>query len=266
VVIHTQTASEYWQRRGSLVHTDALGHDLAEHPQARLYFFASAQHHAAPGGLPQEGIHRHLSNPLDTAPLLRALLAALDGWATRGTPPPRSRIPTRSDGTLVPAGVVQTQFPRLPGVTCPGEPNRLCVQDYGPEFPTRITQEPPGVETAKEYTVLVPGVDADGNDVPGIRTPHVEVPLATFTGWNPRAAGCGAPALASIVGSYLPFTATAAQRRASGDPRPSLAERYRSTADYVRRIAVAAQKLVHEGLLLDEDAERYVELAMQERL
>jgi Alpha/beta hydrolase domain len=217
-------------------------------------------------GHPQEGIHQHLSNPLDTAPLLRALLDALDRWVSAGTPPPPSHIPTRADGTLLPAPAVQAQFPRIPGVACPSAPNQLCVQDYGPEFPKRITQEPPHVDTTRAYAVLVPCVDADGNDVPGIRTPHVEVPLATFTGWNPRAEGYGAPALTSIVGSYLPFTATAAQRRASSDPRPSLAERYRSQADYVRRIAVAAQKLINAGLLLEEDAERYVERAMQENI
>ena len=111
---------------------------------------------------------------------------------------------------------------------------------------------------------MVPLVDADGNEIAGIRTPHVEVPLATFTGWNPRPIGYGAPALAGVTGSFLPFASTAAQRQATGDSRPSLAERYRSRADYVRRIACAAQKLVEDRLLLDEDAERYVELALQE--
>jgi hypothetical protein len=267
LVLHTQTSSEYWQRRGSLVHTDTLGRDLEEHSRVRIYLFASAQHFAAPRGTAQRGIHQHLSNPLDTAPLLRALLEALDHWATDGTPPPASRLPRRADGTLVSASVVHDRFPRLPGVACPQEPNRLYLLDYGADFSRgQITQEPPRLDTTREYTVLVPLVDADGNEVPGIRTPHVEVPLATFTGWNPRAVGYGAAALASITGSYLPFAHTAAERQASEDPRPALAERYRSPADYVRRMARAAQQLVDERLLLEEDADRYVEGAMQESI
>lgn len=265
LVVHTQTSSEYWQRRGSLVHADAFGHDLVIPPGVRLYLFSSSQHHAAPRGAPQRGVHQHLSNPLDTAPLLRALLEALDRWATSGTPPPASRIPTRSDATLVAARIAHTSFPCIPGVTYPQGPNRLWVQDYGPEFSQGWTTcEPPRVDFAREYAVLVPLVDADGNESAGIRTPHVEVPLATFTGWNPRPIGYGAPALAGVTGSFLPFAATAVQRQATGDSRPSLAERYHSRADYVRRIACAAQQLVEDRLLLDEDAERYVELALRE--
>jgi hypothetical protein len=264
LVIHTQTASEYWQRRGSLVHTDAFGSDLADHPRARVYFFASSQHFAAPGGEPQTGIHQHPSNPLDTAPLLRALLTALDAWVTHGTLPPASRVPTRADGTLVPASTVQAQFPRMPHVTCPPHANRLYVQHYGEHYPAGpITREPPTEDLTREYAVLVPQVDADGNDLPGIRTPPIAVPVATYTGWNPRQPHQGGPALSSIIGSYLPFAATPEQRQASGDPRPSLTERYRSAAYYVRCIAHAAQQLVEQRLLLEEDADRYVARAIQ---
>jgi hypothetical protein len=112
--------------------------------------------------------------------------------------------------------------------------------------------------------VLVPQVDADGNDLPGVRTPQVEVPLATFTGWNLRLPGCAENDLASLNGSYLPFAKTADERSASGDPRPALQERYRSKAHYVRAIAMAAQRLVEQRLLLEEDADRYVALAMRE--
>ena len=267
LVLHTQTSSEYWQRRGSLVHTDAFGVDLPEHPQARIYLFASSQHFAEPHGQPQVGVHRHLSNPLDTAPLLRALLDALEHWATHGTPPPASRLPRRADGTLVPAGVVQERFPPLSDGPCPGAPNRLYVQDHGANFPKgRLEQEPPAVDTSREYAVLVPLVDADGNDIPGIRTPHVSVPLATFTGWNLRPADQTPNALASIIGSYFPLARTAAQRHSAGDPRPALAERYRSRFDYIAQIARAAYALVEARLLLAEDADRYVERAVAEKM
>jgi len=35
LVIHTQTSTEYWQRRGSLVHTDTRGNDLEQPERVR---------------------------------------------------------------------------------------------------------------------------------------------------------------------------------------------------------------------------------------
>jgi hypothetical protein len=262
LVIHSQTAAEYWQRRGSLVHTDAFGADMAEHPRARLYFFASSQHFAEPGGKAEDGPHRHLSNPLDTAPVLRALLDAMDAWSTYGTPPPASRIPRRADGSLVSAAEAKTRFPPLADVEYPDAPNRLHVTDYGVEIEAgRYALEPPVADAEREYAVLVPQVDADGNDIAGVRVPHLEAPLATHTGWNYRSAG-STRARYSIIGSFLPFARTHAEREASSDPRPSIEERYRSRADYVARIAVAAHALVAARLMLDEDLERYVARAI----
>lgn len=265
LIMHTQTASEYWQRRGSLVHTDAMGQDLPEHPQTRIFLFASSQHFADPLGEAETGIHQQLSNPLNTTPLLRVLLDALDSWASDGTPPPESRIPTRAAGTLIPVSRLHTLFPPLPHLKCPEAANRLFVQDFGPSFAQgHLTQDPPGENLEQEYAVLVPSVDRDGNDLAGLRTPHVAVPLATFTGWNLRREGFGAKAMTSVIGSYVPFARNADERQNQGDPRPAIAERYRSRADYVRRLAIAVQQLVEDRLLLEEDADRYIEMAMRE--
>src|ERR1700689_489520 len=78
----------------------------------------------------------------------------------------------------------QVSFPKIPGVQFPPYMPRNWRLDFRPEFGPRgiITREPPGVQSA--YTVLVPQVDADGNDLGGIRLPEVAVPLGTFTGWN----------------------------------------------------------------------------------
>jgi hypothetical protein len=262
-ILHTQTASEYWQRRGSLVHTDAFGLDLPDHPHTRLFFFASSQHHAAPHSPPEAGPYRCLSNPLQTSALLRALLDALDAWVTAGTPPPASRVPRRTDGTLVTAEAVRQAFPYIEEIVCPAEPNRLFLQDYGPDFAQGIINyEPPQVDTMHEYAVLVPSIDADGNDVSGLRTPDLMVPLATYTGWNLRAEGAGGKAMYSIVGSYIPFAGTAVERQERRDARPALSERYRSHADYVACVARAAQQLLEQRILLPEDADRYMEAAM----
>ena len=267
LVTHTQTSSEYWERRGSLVHTDPLGNDLADHERARVYLFSCTQHSADPLEGSQERPHRHPPNPLNVAPSLRALLDAMDAWATDGTPPPESRVPRRSDETAVPAEVVKARFPAIPGVECPAQPSLLYVQDHGPDFDGGlISREPPEEDEERPYAVLVPQVDGDGNEVPGIRPPAVEVPLATFTGWNFRPIGRAEKALAALTGSFFPLSPTLDERRSRGDPRPSIEERYRSKAHYVRAVALAAQRLVQQRLLLEEDADRYVELAMKEDL
>ena len=107
--------------------------------------------------------------------------------------------------------------------------------------------EPPIEDKGKEYTVLVPHVDADGNDVPGIRGPELEVPLATYTGWNFRPQGAAEKAMAAVNGSYLPFAKTRTERLEKGDPRPSIEERYGSRARYVKLVALASQRLVERA-------------------
>jgi hypothetical protein len=57
---------------------------------------------------------------------------------------------------------------------------------------------------------------------------------------------------------FVPFAATKAEREASGDPRLSLEERFADHAAYVRAVKQAADALVSRGLLLQEDADRYV--------
>jgi hypothetical protein len=112
------------------------------------------------------------------------------------------------------------------------------------------------------FVTLVPAPDPDGNDLGGIRLPDVAVPLGAYTGWNLRPAAMGAAdELARWSGSSFPFAATAAERKKAGDPRPSLEERYPSQADYVRRVAAAAEKLRRDGYLLDEDVSALVERA-----
>jgi Alpha/beta hydrolase domain len=96
-----------------------------------------------------------------------------------------------------------------------------------------------------------------------LRSPDILVPRATYTGWNLRAEGYSRRAMYSIVGRYLPFAADAEARRDSGNPRPALTERYRSKAYYVRQVALAVQALIEAGVLLEEDADRYLDAAMR---
>lgn len=271
LVFHTQTATEYWVRRGSLVHTDTAGNDLAQPETVRLYCWSSSQHAADPRlAAPQSGIGQNFSNTVATSALFRAMLDAMDAWATHGTAPPDSRIPTRTDGTLVPYETWRGQFPAIPGVALPAEPNPLPLLDFGPQADQGILREPPAVVARRNdpagqqpggYTVLVPSVDDDGNDIPGVRAPMVAAPLGTYTGWNLRARGYGHGVQWRFEGSYVPLPETTSERIATADPRPAILERYPDKAAYVGAIVAAARELVAQGLLLEEDVARAAEAA-----
>jgi hypothetical protein len=264
-VMHTQSAAEYWHRSGSLVHTDSLGtKDVDEPPEVRIYAFGGTQHGPA-GDPPNRGISENLANPGDYRPLLRALLDALDAWVKDGTEPPPSVHPRIDNKTLVDWRQKSTGFPGILGVRYPEVIQRPHVLNFGPNFVKSgvIDREPP--EILGNYIVLVPKSDADGNDLGCLSPPEVVVPLATYTGWNLRRREVGAEAmLYSLTGSYIPFSRTAAERKAMGDPRRSIEERYSSFDEYKKRCEAACADLVKRRYLLAEDAERF--LASREKV
>jgi hypothetical protein len=111
---------------------------------------------------------------------------------------------------------------------------------------------------------LLPAVDSDGNELAGLRHPDVSVPLATYTGWNPRGPGTGGERLlARVTGATIPLARTRAERLASGDQRPSVEERYSSRAAFVGLTRDAAEALVGAGYLLAEDVEEIVSVAAE---
>jgi hypothetical protein len=257
--MHTQSATEYWQRSGSLVHTDPLGTKDADIPEGvRIYAFGGTQHGTATGP-PGRGIADNLLNPADYRPLLRALLDALDAWVSKGTAPPPSVYPRIDDGTLVSWSQKGTGFPALPGVRYPEVIQQPHALDFGPDFESHgiVSVNPPRV--LGDYVVKVPGSDADGNDRGCLLPAEVAAPLATHTGWNLRRRDAGAEGmLASLAGSYLSLPRTRAEREKVGDPRESLEERYGNFEAYQKRFAAACADLVKRGYLLQEDAERLV--------
>jgi hypothetical protein len=258
LVIHTQSASEYWNRRGSLVHTDTQGHDLAQPASVRIYAWTSSQHWSDP--LPKgpiAGPHLYAQNVVATSAFFRAMLVLLDDWVSNGIEPPESRVPRRADGTLVNPAEWRAGFPAIPGVALPQGPNTLCLVDHGSEFRTGgAIAEPPIVSPDKPYAVLVPAVDETGNDRAGLLAPMVQAPLATYTGWNIRARGHGHGMLHDFSGSTIPLPDTADERIATGDPRLSIEERYTDQAGYTAAIRRAADRLAAERFLLEEDIDR----------
>ncbi|MCY4230869.1 MAG: alpha/beta hydrolase domain-containing protein, partial [Alphaproteobacteria bacterium] len=258
LILHTQTATEYWQRRGSLVHTDCEGNDLAEPEGVRIYHWAGTQHTADPNQRePRRAICEHWLNIAQTSMLFRAMLDALDRWAEDGTPPPPSRYPRIADGTLVPYETWRRQFPSIPGGTVPQAPNKMPALNFGPRSRDGFFEtEPPEVLAEEGYPVLVPSVDADGNEIAGVRAPMIAAPIGTFAGWNIRRRGVAGGAMHEFSGSYIPFPDTPEERTATGDPRPSLLERYGDAAGYLQAVEAAAQALIEEGFMLEEDLPR----------
>ena len=251
-IFYTNSSYEYWGRAASLIHTTIDG--TADSPlmeNVRIYSFAGGQH--GPGSFPPvRRSGQQLSNPNDYSWFMRGLLMAMQGWAADDSPPPASNYPRISDGDLVLPE--QLNFPQLPNVGLPGAPHKAYRVHYGPDFATKgiVSIEPP--EVASAFPILVPQVDADGNETGGLKMPGVAVPLATYTGWNLFQSEFGPEGvLSSMQGSYIPFARTAAARQQSHDPRPAIEERYRSREQYVGLVSAAALRLIGEGYLLAED-------------
>ncbi len=258
-IVHTQTSTEYWQKRGSLAHTDGKGKDIRIPAKVRIYLIASSQHHATFGSLPRMEKCQQPTNPMPIGDALRPLVVAMDRWVEEGTPPPPSRIPTISDGMLVHSNQISVGFPQIPAVRYTGIYNRQLFLDYGPNLLRGIIDiHPPRQIKNGAYSILVPKVDADGNEIGGIRLPTIQVPLGTHTGWNLQRKDLAGDELCGLLGSYIPFARTKEQREKSGDPRLSLEERYKDQADYVQKVSHAARAMVEQRLLLPEDAERII--------
>ena len=267
-IIAPNSAAEYWRGDASLAHTDIDGQRDVEPPAfMRNYLFAGTQHTVGtippPPSDPNTGSRgHHVFNVVDYAPLLRAALVNLDRWVSDGVEPPASAFPRLANGTAVAAESLGAHFRKLPGLRFPERVARPVRLDFGPDIERGIAAYPP--KAGAPYRTYVSAVDADGNDIAGIRPVELLAPVATFTGWNPRHADQGAPGdLMSMMGTTLGFARTKAAREAGGDPRPSIAERYASRAAYLERAREAALKLVAARHVLAEDVEAIVERAGQ---
>jgi hypothetical protein len=181
----------------------------------------------------------------------------MNDWVKDGKEPPASTYPRIAEKTLVPLG--KWSFPKIPGVNKPHEASLAYHIDREVSFmgfkthkEEMIIVEPPRVGNA--FAVLVPQSDADGNDLGGVRLPELQVPLATYTGWNLRDPSIGAPEQrVSFLGSWIPLARTADERKKSGDPRMSIAERYKSREEYMSKFEQAAKQLIEQRFLLQED-------------
>ncbi len=263
LLVHCHTSSEYWERHGSMTHTDPRDGSDAEIPaNVRMYMLAGSPHAAIAADNPKWVGQLPPSN-FSPQPFLRACFMLMDRWASAGVAPPANRVPRRSDGQLVSPEEALRRFPRIPGVNLPATPSRLPLWNYGSDFDERgiMSIFPPEAVPGKEYPIQVPQVDADGNDLGGVRYPDMQAPIATYIGWALRKAGFAEGELMMTNGCLKAFTRTKAEREKIGDPRLSIEERYPSHQAYVDIVKRAVDELVEEGFMLPEDGEDYVAAA-----
>jgi Alpha/beta hydrolase domain len=254
-IFFSNTSYEYWGRAAALIHsTPDRTLDAEISPNVRIYHFTGLQHFSGPFP-PAKGqgelLGQQPQSPLPVRYFWRAMIANMDAWVRSNTAPPDSSYPRIADGTLV--SLQKFVFPAIPGVNRPHDANVGMRLDFGPHWREGIhTVEPPKV--GQPFAVLVPQVDADGNERDGVRLPAITVPLATYTGWNLRDPSIGAPTeRMPFEGSYVQFPKAPADRERTHDPRKSIAERYDSRDAYLLLYAHALDDLVKQRWILEED-------------
>ena len=254
-IVFSNTSYEYWGRAAALIHTTPDGkQDAKISGSVRVYHFTGLQHFSGPFP-PQRGqsdlLGQQPQSPLPVKYFWRAMITAMDAWVRNNTLPPPSSYPKISDGTLV--SLEKYTFPAIPGVKAAHEANRAYHLDFGPDWRQGVLSlQPPKV--GDPFPVLVPQVDTDGNERDGVRLPEITVPLATYAPWNLRDPSIGAPdQRVSFEASFILFPKTVEERKKRGDPRKSIAERYRDHDDYMKRYSRALDTLVKQRWILPED-------------
>jgi hypothetical protein len=266
-IFTTNTSSEYWRADCSLIHTDPAGSRDVEPPsEERIYVIAGHQHGS---GVPLRGDTTPIGargannfNMVDGSTALRAFLINLDRWASRGVEPPPSTFPRLADGTAATREAVLQQFEAFPGVALPDPAQlpRLRRLNLGPDADRGIARLP--AETGEAYPSFVSTVDADGNELVGIRLPDLTVPVGTHTGWVPRHPETGgAGQTLDMMGTTLPFARTLSERQQANDPRLSIGERYRDRDEFLAKSRAAALELARQGYIVEEDVDLVVELS-----
>ncbi len=253
-IFYVNTEYEYWSRGASLIHTTPDGtRDAAIPPEVRIYLVSGVAHigGSVPPALSSERsiLGQQLDNPLRIEQLRHGFSGALDAWARDGVTPPSSRYPRIELGALVPvSGMAVTT---LHGAAVPRFGYEVYRTDFGPEWARGIVSEPPRVDGV--YPTRVPQVSSDGLAIAGVHLPEIDVPLATYTGWNLRDAAIGFPdSRASFVGSYIPW------------PKNELVDRYHTRDEYLGRFARAALERIRERFLVVEDLPAILQRAGEE--
>lgn len=288
-------SAEVWALKLPLgwVGSDAKS-DLPLPANVRRYYIASSNHGGGAGGFDSSlpgvglptvgaacpgnnfGVGVLPANPVPHTETVNAIRVHFRNWVMKGVEPPPSQWPKLADGNLVPANKYAMGFPTLPQLrsTIPEPDFIMPVMDYdwGPDFNATdgsgvITQVPPPIRQL--LPAFAPRVDADGNELGGVPVVLLQAPLGTYLGWNVTAGGARPfhqGQICNYVGGMIPFAKTAEQRKANGDPRLSLKERYTDHAGYVAAVRRASEKAIKAGFLLKEDAQRLIDEAAMSKV
>ena len=262
-IMETYGGPEMWYSHGSVGIAGTRGNeDLPLPANVRRYYHAGTTHGGGGGGYligtASTNPDQLAGNPNPQSYINRALYFAMVEWVTANRTPPPSAYPRVSDGSLVVATSSAMGWPTIPNTPKPdGVMNPVLDYDFGPQFRYNdgsgiITNVPTPIKRA--IPTLAPRVDADGNDVAGVRSILHRLPLGTYTGWNPIASGPLKGREASLAAGYIPFAKTKAARLASGDSRPSIEERYTDMWSYYAQATTEANRLVRGRLMLPADA------------
>ncbi len=274
-IMEIEGGADFFFVKGSLGIAGTTGkEDIPLPANVRRYYMASTNHTGGADNFdyeqpPVAGCMLP-ANPLPWIEVERALLAAMGDWITKGTLPPPSAYPRVTDGTLVPATAAAIGWPAIPGVPTPdGVINSVLDYDFGPNFRYNdhsgvIDNVPPPVKQV--IPTLAAKVDRDGNEIAGVHVLLLQVPLGTYTGWNPIAKGLLKGQECQLQASTIPFARTKAERLAKNDPRPSLEERYGSLLNYYSLAIQDANKMVTQRLLLPDDADREINQMLRDML
>ena len=262
-VMETYGGPEMWYSRGSVGIAGTKGtEDLPLPSNVRRYYHPGTTHGGGAGGFTlgtaSTNPNSLAANPNPESDTNRALHVAMIQWVVNNVAPPPSKYPRVSDKTLVAATSAALGWPAIPNTPTPdGVMNSVLDYDYGPQFRYNdgsgvYTNVPPTIKQV--IPTLAPKMDADGNEIAGVRSLLIQLPLGTYTGWNPIASGPLKGREASLSAGYIPFAATKAARIAANDPRPSIEERYSGLWDYYYRANAIASTLVQQRYLLPDDA------------
>ena len=250
--------------------------DIPLPDNVRRYYLPSSTHGGGGGGFNEAipnvgascpgnnwGTGTLRANPVPATQLVNRLRVALREWVMHDMLPPPSRWPlllgAKNDRNLVEPTKAAMGFPSgVPGIPdsiflAENFVNPVLDYDWGPDFdefnatgdPTNV---PPPIKSV--IKMLVPRVDADGNELGGVPTVLRDAPLGTYLGWNITSSGFHAGQVCNYVGGMVPFAKTKAQRLATGDPRKSLEERYGTHDGYVTAVKAAANNAACQGYLL----------------
>jgi hypothetical protein len=265
-IFFSNTSYEYWGRVAALIHVTPDGlRDATISPNVRIYHFTGLQHFS--GYFPPERGKGDLDGqqPESSLPVRyfwRAMIVNMDAWVRNGTAPPDSDYPKIADHTLIP--FEKYNPPAIPGVRRPHEATAAYRIDFGLNWRDGIlNMQPPKVGEA--FPILVPAIDADGNERDGVRLPEISVPLASYLSWNLRDPSIGAPKeRVAFEVSFVPFPKTEAERQRLRDPRRSIADRYEDHEDYLARFTNALDKLIQQRWILPEDRTAVLERGERE--